>query len=101
MNAFDYSIVVGGKPLFSPFYPFVPCFELTILLGSFGALFGMLSLNRLPRLYHPLFKNRRFAQVTHDKFYLVIERADPKYDLAETPKLLEAAGSKVIELVEE
>ena len=40
MNAYDYPIVIGGKPMFSPFYPFVPCFELTILLGAFGAVLG-------------------------------------------------------------
>jgi Ni/Fe-hydrogenase subunit HybB-like protein len=100
MNAFDYPLVVGGKPMFSPFYAFVPSFELTILLGSFGAVLGMLFLNRLPRLYHPLLKNRRFAQVTHDKFYLVIETSDPGYEETETHRLLEATGSKVIELVE-
>ena len=101
MNAFDYPLVVGGKPMFSPFYAFVPCFELTILLSSFGALLGMLFLNRLPRLYHPLLKHPRFARVTHDKFYLVIETSDPGYEPAETRRLLEAAGSRVIELVEE
>ncbi len=101
MNAFDYPIIVGGKPMFSPFYPFVPCFELTILLGSFGALFGMLFLNRLPRLYHPLLKHRSFAQVTHDRYFIVIETSDPKYSDAETRKLLEDAGSKKVELVED
>jgi molybdopterin-containing oxidoreductase family membrane subunit len=101
MNAFDYTIVVGGKPLFSPFYPFVPCFELTILLGAFGAALGMLFLNRLPRLYHPLLKHRRFAQVTHDKFHLVIESSDPKCLEINAAALLSAARSKVIELVEE
>jgi len=101
MNAYDYPIVIGGKPMFSPFYPFVPCFELTILLGAFGAVLGMFFVNRLPRLYHPLLKIHRFAQVTHDKFFLVIETSDPKYGESETRKLLEAAGSKAIELVEE
>jgi len=101
MNAYDYPLVIGGKPMFSPFYPFVPCFELTILFGSFGAVLGMLYLNRLPRLYHPLLKHRRFAQVTHDKFYLVIETSDPGYDPTETQQLLEAVGSKAVELVEE
>lgn len=101
MNAFDYPVPVGGKPMFSPFYPFVPCFELTILLGSFGAFLGMLFLNRLPRLHHPLLKHRRFALVTHDRYFLVIETADPKYAGDETRKLLETAGGKRIELVEE
>ncbi len=101
MNAFDFPLVIGGKPMFSPFYPFVPCFELTILLGSFGAALGMLFLNRQPRLYHPLLKHRRFAQVTHDKFYLVLECRDPKYSAEQASQLLRQAGSRVIEFVEE
>jgi hypothetical protein len=101
MNAVDYRIVVGGKPMFSPYGAFPPSYELTILFGSFGALLGMLFLNRLPRLHHPLLKHRRFAQVTHDKFFIVIETDDPKYSDTETRKLLEATGSKHIEMVEE
>ena len=101
MNAVDYPIVVGGKPMFSPFSAFPPSYELTILLGSFGSLFGMLFLNRLPRLYHPLLKNRRFALATHDRFFIVIETADPKYSETETRKLLESLGSRHIEVVEE
>ena len=101
MNAYDYAIPIGGKPMFSPFAAFPPSYELTILLGSFGALFGMLFLNRLPRLHHPLLKTRRFAAATHDKFFLVIETADPKYSEIETRRLLELTGSKHIEVVEE
>ena len=101
MNAHDYRIVIGGKPMFSPFSAFPPSYELTILFGAFGALLGMLFLNRLPRLYHPLLKNRRFALATHDKYYVVIESSDPKYSDSETRRLLESMGSKHIELVEE
>ncbi|GDY19974.1 hypothetical protein LBMAG56_13190 [Verrucomicrobiota bacterium] len=101
MNSFDYPIVIGGKPLFSPLFAFPVSYELTILLASFGSLFGMLFLNRLPRLHHPLLKNKRFAGASHDRFILVIECDDLKYSETETRKLLEAAGSKHIELVEE
>src|SRR5205807_3928925 len=101
MNALDYPIVVGGKPMFSPHAAFPPSYELTILFGAFGSLFGMLFLNRLPRLHHPLLKNRRFAQVTHDKYFLVIETTDPKYAEQATIKMLEEAGSNHIEVVEE
>ena len=101
MNAHDYRIVIGGKPMFSPFSAFPPSYELTILFGAFGALLGMLFLNSLPRLYHPLLKNRRFALATHDKYYVVIESSDPKYSDSETRRLLESMGSKHIELVEE
>jgi hypothetical protein len=74
---------------------------LTILLGSFGALFGMLFLNRLPRLHHPLLKHKRFALATHDRFFLVIETVDTKFSSTETRRLLESAGSKQIEEVTE
>lgn len=100
-NTLDYPILIGGKPMFSPFGAFPPSYELTILLGAFGALFGMMFLNRLPRLYHPLLKNRRFKLATHDRFFVVIECDDPKFSETETRKLLESAGSKHIELVED
>jgi hypothetical protein len=61
----------------------------------------MLFLNRLPRLHHPVLKNRRFASVTHDKFFIVIECDDPKYAETATRKLLEETGSRHVELVEE
>jgi hypothetical protein len=101
MNAVDYPIVVGGKPMFSPFYAFPPSYELTILFSAFGAILGMLFLNRLPKLYNPLFKNARFARVTHDGYFLVVETTDPKYSETDTRNLLQVAGSKYIEIVEE
>jgi len=102
MNAYDYPIVIGGKPMMSPFFSFPVSYELTILLASFGSLIGMFLLNRLPRLHHPLLKNRRFCQgASHDKFILVIETADPKFNADETRRLLASAGSRHIELVED
>lgn len=102
MNAVNYRVMIGGKPMFSPFGAFPPSYELTILLGAFGALFGMLFLNRLPRLHHPLLKNRRFTGgATHDKFMLVIETGDPRFNETAVRRMLEGAGSRHIELVEE
>jgi hypothetical protein len=101
MNAVDYKILVGGKPMFSPFAAFPVSYELTILFGAFGAILGMFFLNRMPKLHHPLLKNKRFALATHDRFFVVIETADPKYSPTETRKLLEAAGSAHISMVEE
>ncbi|MBI3192341.1 MAG: DUF3341 domain-containing protein, partial [Pedosphaera parvula] len=89
------------KPMFSPYGAFPPSYELTILLGSFGALGCMLILNRLPRLHHPLLKHKRFARATHDRFFIVIECGDETYSATETRKLLEATGSAHIEVVEE
>jgi hypothetical protein len=43
----------------------------------------------------------RFADVTQDKFFVVIEADDPKYEEDEIRALLKKAGSKHIELVTE
>ncbi|MGY8655440.1 MAG: DUF3341 domain-containing protein [Verrucomicrobiia bacterium] len=101
LNAVDYAIPIGGKPMFSPYGAFPPSYELAILFGAFGALLGMLFLNRLPKWYNPLFKSGRFKKVTHDKFFIVIEVDDPKYSETATRELLEASGSTHIEIVED
>jgi len=101
MNKFDYPIVVGGKPLFTPLFAFPVSYELTILLGAFGTLFGMAFLNRLPKLYNPLFNVERFRRVTDDKFFVYIEAIDPKYSAESTRSLLEKTGATAIEVVED
>ncbi len=97
----DYPLIISAKPLNS--YPaFVPVtFEAGILLGSFGAVFGMLGLNKLPTYYHSLFNSDRFAKVTDDGFFIGIEARDPNYDVERTRKLLEDAGAVAVEEVED
>ena len=99
-NAFDYPLIVGGKPMFSPPMSFVPSYILMILGGAVGAFVGMVTLNQLPRLHNPLFAKARFALVSRDKFFLVIGVNDPKFSETETCKLLESIGGTQIELVE-
>jgi hypothetical protein len=101
MNAFDYPIIVGGKPALS-FPSMVPvCFELTVLFSAFGAVFGMLGLNKLPRHHHPVFESDRFRGATDDKFYVTVETADPKYDAERTKDLLASAHPTHIEIIED
>jgi len=101
MNGFDYPIITGGKPMFSPPQALVPSYILLVLASAVGAFVGMVALNRFPRLYHPLFKNSRFALVSRDKFFIVIETADPKFSETKTRALLESAGSTLIEMAME
>ncbi len=101
MNGFDYQLVVGGKPLFSPVSAFPVSYELTILLGAIGSLVGMFLTNRLPRWHNPVFNSERFARATHDRFFILIERRDPKYSEQTTRQLLESIGSRHVELVPE
>jgi len=100
-NAYDNRFIVGGKPMFSPPMTFVPAYILMIMGAAFGALLGMLGINQLPRLHHPLLFKQRFEQATHDKFVIVIGANDKKFCATETRKLLETIGGAHIEIVED
>lgn len=96
----DYPLNVGGKPLHSwPAFMLVT-FELTILGGAFGAVLGMLALNGLPRLHHPLFNTPGFGLATRDRFFLLVDARDPRFDPENTRDLLEALGPLRVEDVE-
>lgn len=76
----DYSINVGGRPLHSWPSFIVPTFELSILGAALAAVFGMLALNGLPQLRHPVFNAPDFEQVTRNRFFLCLPARDPHYD---------------------
>jgi heme A synthase len=100
-NTYDYPLIVGGKPMFSAPMTFVPAYILLILGAAVGALVGMLGLNQLPRLHHPLLAKKRFDLVTRDKFVIVIGANDEKFGGEETRQLLQSVGGTHIETVEE
>jgi hypothetical protein len=95
-----YNFLISGKPLISG-PAFVPvAFELTVLLAALGSFGLMLILNWLPQLYHPLFKSVKFARATDDRFFLVIEARDPKYQPQRTEEFMRAMNPLSIEVVE-
>lgn len=100
-NAYIFPFLVSGKPFLS-FAAYIPImFECTVLCASLVAVFGMLGLNQLPMLYHPLFKSERFRRVTDDRFFIMIDSSDPKFDEQATPKLLRELGAAAVENVED
>ncbi|MGI8494660.1 MAG: DUF3341 domain-containing protein [Pyrinomonadaceae bacterium] len=101
VHVIEYPIIVGGRPYFSLTSFIVPMFELTILFAAFVAVFGMLLLNGLPQPYHPVFNVPRFALATREKFFLVIESADPKFDYEETKNFMQGLNPQEVFDVEE
>ena len=78
----EYPINIGGRPLASWTTFIVRSYELTILFAALTAAIGMILLNGLPQPYHPVFNVQRFSMASSDKFFLVIESADPKFGAA-------------------
>lgn len=89
-----YPLNVGGRPLATWTAWVVPSYELTILFSALTAAIGMIALNGLPQPYHPVFNVERFSMASSDKFFLVIEAADPRFNRDETARLLESLGAK-------
>ncbi len=101
MNTFDYPFLISGKPLWSVPANIPVAFELTILFSAFGAFFGMLAFNGLPRFYRPHFRSERFRRVTDDRFFIGIEARDRAFDPVKNQELLSSLGASHVEVIEE
>jgi hypothetical protein len=94
-----YPLNISGKPYWSV-PPNVPVmFELTVLFSALTAFICVWALNRLPRFHHPVFNVARFRRVTDDKFFVLIEATDLKFDAKDSLALLEATHPEAIEEV--
>ena len=69
-------------------------------LAALAAAIGMIVFNGLPQPYHPVFNVDRFAAASSDKFFLVVESADPKFDRHTTTEFLKGTGAKGVYDVE-
>ncbi len=96
-----YPLIVQGKPVnwttIPAFFPVI--FELTVLFSAFGAVFGMLALNLLPRWNHPMFNWARFAKATDDGFFAAVEASDARFSEKDTQAFLQELGATNITLI--
>jgi len=100
MEVIAYPLNVGGKP-YNSWPAFIPItFECTVLVAAFAAVLGMLVLNKLPQPYHPVFNAPNFALATRDRFFLVIEANDPRFNHDETTQFLNTVGARNVSDVE-
>lgn len=80
MNAVDYPLNVGGRPLNS--WPaFIPASVIVAILWAAAAtLISLLVILRFPRLHHPVFEVPEFRRASEDRFFLCILGEDPRFE---------------------
>ena len=85
----SYPINSGGKPPNS--WPeFIPVtFELTVLGAAVIGFLGMLVLNGLPKLYHPVFNVREFDLASRNRFFLCLRSGESKFAPDSARRLLQ------------
>ena len=97
---FVYPMNIGGRPFHSWPAFIVPTFECTILGASLAAMIGTIALSGLPQPYHPVFNVPRFALASRDRYFLVIEARDPRFDADATRRFLTGLNASEVSDVE-
>jgi hypothetical protein len=100
-SVFAYPLNIGGRPLHSWVSFIPPTFEMTILFAAFTAGISMVALNGLPRPHHPVFNSERFDRASQDRFFLVIEATDAKFQVDQTGAFLAGLGASSVEALDE
>ena len=96
MDAKDYPIIVGGKAFFS--WPaFVPItFELFVLFAATSIMVSLIVLCKLWRWHSPLYDADVMAEVTRDRFAVVLGAEDKQFNETQAKALLANTGCKDI-----
>ncbi len=98
-SVYVYPIDTQGKPYFS-LPGFVPILDLLmIILSAIMSIVGMSLLSGLPRLHHPLWEWDAFNRATHDKFFIVIEANDARFNEKTAIDLLREIGGTNLTLI--
>jgi hypothetical protein len=99
-NTQSYVLNLGGRPYHTWPNFIVITFEMTILFSALTGVFGMLALNGLPTLYHPIYNTPGIERASQDRFFLAVEARDRLFEMDKTMALMESLGALNISVVE-
>jgi hypothetical protein len=99
MNAVDYPLNVGNRPLAGKANMVPVMFEMGVLFSAFAIFFGMMGLWGFPRPHHPVFEVEAFRSAAVDGLWLSAEvKAEEAERVAEE---LRRSGAAQVEIAPE
>ncbi|MGE0789431.1 MAG: DUF3341 domain-containing protein [Sandaracinaceae bacterium] len=89
----DYPLNVGGRPA-HPWPAFIPLtFESAVLVGGVATFVAFFIVTGLPQLWHPTFEVEGIERASADRFVLLVDADDPRFDHDATRDALERTGA--------
>ena len=95
----EHPLNTRGRQLYALSAFMVVAFELTVLFAALTPAIGMLALNGLPRLNHPLFAASKFYLASRNRFFLCVLATDAKFEKRKTQTFLKGLRPNSVELV--
>lgn len=80
LSAHGYPLNVGGRPPFAWPVLLPATYIVGVLWAAAAALLGMMWLNGLPRLHHPVFFARGIQRASQDRYFLHLLAEDPRFE---------------------
>lgn len=84
LNAVEYPLDVGGRPLHS-LPAFIPItFEMGVLFTALSVFVAALVMSGMPRLWRPIFDVDGFERASIDRFFVLVRSEDQRFDWVKT-----------------
>jgi hypothetical protein len=95
--AVSYPLDIGGRSPAS--WPaFIPiAFEIAVLCAVSAGFFGFFAAARLPKPYQPIAALPDFERASQDRFFLVVDKADPRFAAADVARILGEFPCRVVQ----
>ena len=95
--AVSYPLDIGGRPPAS--WPsFIPiAFEIAVLCAVLAGFLGFFAAAGLPKPYQPIAALPDFERASQDRFFLVIDDADPQFARADVSRILSGFPCRVVQ----
>jgi hypothetical protein len=86
--AVSYPLNIGGRPP-ATWPAFIPiAFEIAVLCAVAAGFIGFFAIAGLPKPYQPIAALPGFDRASQDRFFLIIDAADPRFDAADIERVI-------------